>query len=80
MNEAVSRLKEELTVKLSCFKTCKEGFVVKNILKPVQNQLSIHPNSNHKKIEVTTPGNVVHPQLYNTIKTWRQAKGAEIHL
>jgi ribonuclease D len=33
-----------------------------------------------KKIEVTTPGNVVHPQLYNTLKSWRQAKGAEIHL
>ncbi len=81
VNDAVSRLKEELTVKLSCLKTCKEGFAVKKYLEArAKSAIDTPEHKIAKKIEVTTPGNVVHPQLYNVLKSWRQAKGGELHL
>lgn len=81
VNDAISRLREELSIKLSCLRTCKHGFRVKDYLEArAKSSIEMPESKSAKKHEVFTPGNVVHPKLYNALKSWRQAKAEEAGL
>jgi Sec-independent protein translocase protein TatA len=80
VSEAVNRLREEIKVKLACFHACREGFRVKDYLSArakasmdMPEISGIHP----KKNEPALPGQVLHPRLYNSLKSWRQARAGE---
>lgn len=80
IHDAVGRLRDELSIKLSCFKTGKEGFVVKNYLEARAKAAIEIPDikSVSKKYEIATPGAIPHPKLYETIKSWRQTRAKEM--
>ena len=82
VNEAVKRLRDELTVKLSCLKVCKDGFMVKKYLESRAKASIETPEIKYsgKKPDIPTPGNIPNPKLYNTLKNWRQAKAKEASL
>jgi hypothetical protein len=82
VNEAVKRLRDELTVKLSCFRVCKDGFIVKKYLEARAKASIEIPEikTGSKKPEILTPGNIPNPALYNSLKNWRQAKAKEASL
>ncbi|MFH1288462.1 MAG: HRDC domain-containing protein [bacterium] len=79
VEEALGRLVEEAAVKLTCFESCREGFIVNNVLiakakasirkperKPVEKIADTHP-----------PSYIAHPELYSNLKTWRDNKANE---
>ncbi|HEX3010356.1 MAG TPA: helix-turn-helix domain-containing protein [Bacteroidales bacterium] len=82
INDAISRFREDLTVKLSCLKTCKEGFVTKKYLQ-ARAKASIdipEPKPATKKPDIVIPGNVADPKLYQVLRNWRQQKAEESNL
>lgn len=82
VNEAVKRINDESTIKLSCLKACKDGFIVKKYLE-ARAKSSIEgaeTKQTHKKSEIQTPGNIPHPKLYNNLKNWRQAKAKDANV
>jgi hypothetical protein len=82
VNDAVSRLREELLVKLSCFKVCKEEFNVKKYLEARAKASVDIPEVKTlpRKAEFSSSGNIPHPKLYNSLKSWRQKKAEEADL
>lgn len=81
VNDAVSRLREELTVKYSCFLACKDGFSVKKYLEArAKSSIDLPEPKALKKLEIKTPGNIVNPILYNALKSWRQTRASEANL
>lgn len=79
INDAVNRLREELMVKLSCLKVCREEFNVKKYLEARAKASVDVPEVKtlSRKPESSSPGNIPHPRLYHSLKAWRQKKAEE---
>ncbi len=82
VNDAVSRLRDEINIKLACFKMVKEGFVVKKYLESRAKATIDVPEvkSSHKKSEIQSPVNLTHTKLYTVLRNWRDAKAKQADL
>jgi hypothetical protein len=85
--EAVSRLKEETIVKLSCLKACTDGFIVKTYLEARAKAAIEKPEATtqakNPKNTSSTQGesqSIKHPALYTLLKKWRNATAEALNL
>lgn len=84
VNNAISKFTEELHLKQETLKACVDGFSVVRYLS-AKAKASIEPPASAKKrsersslpAKVTVSSDVLHPELYNSIKRWRYELATE---
>lgn len=82
LKNALDSLTREATFKTACLEACHNGFVVKDYL-DAQAKASIDEGTRkvvRKKETPITDAGLTHPELYERIKTWRNAKVKELDL
>lgn len=87
VNNAISKFTEELHLKQETLKACKEGFSIARYLS-AKSKASIEPPAAAKKrserssqpAKVTVSSDILHPELYNSIKRWRHELATEKEL
>ena len=82
VNDAVGKLQEDVTVKLACLKGCAGGFNVKSYME-IRAKAAIElpeKKLKNKVSNITSDNFVAHPELYKTIKTWRNHKADELNV
>lgn len=87
VNNAISKFTEELHLKQETLKACKEGFSIARYLS-AKSKASIEPPAAAKKrserssqpTKVTVSSDILHPELYNSIKRWRYELSTEKEL
>jgi len=80
VNEALERLRKEVTVKTACLNTVKTGFTVSRYLEKRAMAL-IEPPPSRKRKEKTErepSASVEHPVLFSRIKEWRNRRAGEL--
>ena len=84
VNNAISKFTEELHLKQETLKACVDGFSVVRYLS-AKAKASIEPPASARKrserssqpAKVTVSSDVLHPELYNSIKRWRYELATE---
>ncbi len=79
MKNALENLLHEARFKTACLEACHNGFVVKEFLR-AQAEASIEgstPKKQRKRKAPVADSSLRHPELYERIKQWRNAKVAE---
>ncbi|PKP18454.1 MAG: helicase [Bacteroidetes bacterium HGW-Bacteroidetes-21] len=79
ISETESLLNEELDKKISCLKSCHNGFDLYAFLQ-VRAKTEIGNDSiksSARKIGEKQRKDIIHPELYNTLKKWRDKKAQE---
>ncbi len=87
VNNAIGKFTEELHLKQETLKACKEGFSVARYLS-ARSKAAIEPPASAKKrserssqpAKVTVSSDILHPELYNSIKRWRYELATEKEL
>ena len=80
LNNAITRLKEDIHVKLVCLEESKNGFDVRKFLKTrAKAAVGNQPVSKKKKQQKAdpVPNKVDHPNLFQLLKAWRHEKATE---
>jgi hypothetical protein len=82
IEEALDRVRSELTVKLACFDSMKSGFQITKYLEArAKSAVEIPPGKKRLPVsEDFTPGNVKHPGLFKILKEWRSRKAKELNV
>lgn len=82
LTEAVDKLEEECKVKTVCMQTCKEGFVVKDLLEARATAYIDKTKAKESKHNTESKASefISHPALYNELRAWRNAKAVELNL
>lgn len=84
VNNAIGKFTEELHLKQETLKACKEGFSIARYLS-AKSKASIEPPAAAKKrserssqpAKATISSDILHPELYNSIKRWRYELATE---
>lgn len=87
VNNAISKFTEELHLKQETLKACKEGFSIARYLS-AKSKASIEPPTAAKKrserssqpAKAIISSDILHPELYNSIKRWRYELATEKEL
>jgi hypothetical protein len=82
VNDAVTKLNEDSHLKLACLKACKDGFGVKKYM-GIRAKSAIEPVEKNPKNQVSpfaSEGLIPHPDLYKTLKNWRNQKAADLNV
>lgn len=87
VNNAISKFTEELHLKQETLKACKEGFSIARYLS-AKSKASIEPPAAAKKrserssqpAKAIISSDILHPELYNSIKRWRYELATEKEL
>lgn len=87
VNNAISKFTEELHLKQETLKACKEGFSIARYLS-AKSKASIEPPAAAKKrserssqpAKAIISNDILHPELYNSIKRWRYELATEKEL
>lgn len=87
VNNAIGKFTEELHLKQETLKACKEGFSIARYLS-AKSKASIEPPAAAKKrserssqpAKATISSDILHPELYNSIKRWRYELATEKEL
>jgi hypothetical protein len=82
IKEIINHLIEESVIKLSCFKVCQSGFKVKEYLetRAIAAIEKTETKQVSSKDEKHVPYSIAHPQLYASLKDWRNEKADELDL
>ncbi|MDP4182481.1 MAG: helix-turn-helix domain-containing protein [Bacillota bacterium] len=73
LENALERLEKVLLVKLGCFKECQNGFNVNDYLSArAKASIEKPPQKTTLKSKESAPKNINHPELYSSLKKWRQ--------
>jgi hypothetical protein len=81
--DILGRLLEDTSVKTACLKACQTGFTVKSYLETrAKASLEKYTLKSDTKAPVTeqVSDKILHPLLYNTLKSWRNAMATELGL
>jgi nucleoside-triphosphatase THEP1 len=82
MEEAITKLELDITIKQTCLKSCSNGFTTKVYLE-ARAKASIEepakPYERKGRDEAFT-GMIAHPELYTLLKRWRMAKALELNI
>jgi len=79
VEEAIDQLIRQVQIKLACLKACAQGFSIQTYL-TVRAQASVDTRSarhRHRAKDQEPAVDVAHPDLYQRLKAWRQAKAHE---
>lgn len=84
VNNAIGKFTEELHLKQETLKACKEGFSIARYLS-AKSKAAIEPPAAAKKrserssqpAKATISSDILHPELYNSIKRWRYELATE---
>lgn len=84
VNNAIGKFTEELHLKQETLKACKEGFSIARYLS-AKSKASIEPPTAAKKrssqpAKAIISSDILHPELYNSIKRWRYELATEKEL
>ncbi|NQV34778.1 MAG: helix-turn-helix domain-containing protein, partial [Phycisphaeraceae bacterium] len=79
VEEAIDQLIRQVQIKLACLKACAQGFSIQTYLTVrAQASVDMHAAKSRRRARDQKPAvDVVHPDLYQRLKTWRQAKADE---
>ncbi len=79
LNNAINNLKQETGFKYQTLSACKKGFVVKEFIKAkAKAAIEEPPRTKKKRKAEPVSTHVEHPELYERIKHWRNAKVDEL--
>ena len=80
VNDVMEKLLEEANIKLSCFKVSRDWFFVKNYLETRAKAAIEIPEIKPplKTPEKFIPGDLIHQELYDLLKQWREIKSQEL--
>ncbi len=79
-NDAVGKLSNDATLKSACLKGCFDGFQVKKYME-VRAKAAIEPSGAklNGKVSAYTPDSyIAHPDLYGTLKSWRNQRADDL--
>ncbi len=81
VTNAINRVEEEAGYKQLCLESCKQGFEVKSYIEARAKAAIEKPVTKRAKKQAKTPVsiNVEHPELYQRLKHWRDAKVEELN-
>lgn len=82
VNDAITKLSEDVHLKLTCLNGCKDGFFVKNYME-IRAKAAIEPVGQKPKFKTALPspdGLMPHSDLYKALKTWRGDKADELNV
>lgn len=82
VNDAFNKVKEELSVKLSCLDVSKSGFNIKTYLE-AKAKASIEipgPKKHKEKPMQDFDGSIAYPALYNRLTLWRNNKAKSLNV
>ncbi len=79
IGNALSNLKKEIAVKIAGVQCCAKGFTPSNFLRAVSAaEIDFTPEKEKKRqLPTYTESDVVHPELFQTLKDWRSCKARE---
>ena len=82
IKDVTDKLLTEALFKLSCLRACQNGFVVKNYLQAkakasIDDKVVKKPT--RRKTFEQVSASISHPELYQQIRTWRDAKADELN-
>ncbi len=79
IGNALSNLKKEIAVKVAGVKCCEKGFSPSNFLRAVSAaEIDFSPEKEKKRPPPEyTESDIVHPELFQTLKDWRSRKAGE---
>ena len=80
LNDAVKKIKQEAGYKYLSLRACRKGFVVKDFIEAKAKAAIEEPaiKKPKKRASAIISTNVEHPELYERIKHWRNAKADEL--
>ena len=82
VNDAVTRLSDDVTLKQACLVGCRDGFNVKNFM-TIRAKAAIEPSEKKLKSQTTSYSSeslVAHPLLYKNLKVWRNQKADDLNV
>ena len=82
VNDAIARLNDDARLKLACLIGCKDGFSVKKYME-IRAKSSIEPTEKKPKFKgalLSPDGLIPHPDLYKTLKNWRNQKAGDLNV
>ena len=82
VNDAITRLNDDAHLKLACLIGCKEGFSVKKYME-IRAKSSIEPTEKKPKFKgasLSPDGLMPHPELYKSLKIWRNQKADDLNI
>ncbi len=81
ITNAINRIEEEAGYKYLCLESCKQGFEVKSYIEARAKAAIEKPVTKQTKKKAKKPVNinVEHPELYQRLKHWRDAKVEELN-
>ncbi len=79
IENALSNLKKEITVKIAGVQCCEKGFTPSSFLRAVSAaEIDFIPEKAKKRLPPAyTESDVAHPELFQTLKDWRSRKAGE---
>ena len=81
LNKIKTTVEEEALFKINCLKSCEKGFFLKEYLSDrAKASMDEKPAKKRKPQKFEVPVDIINPELYNLIKSWRDemAKDADI--
>ena len=82
VNDAVAKLNNDSNLKLACLNGSRDGFAVKKYME-IRAKSSIEPAEKKQKNKVSpfaSDGLIPHPDLYKTLKSWRNQKADDLNV
>lgn len=82
VNDAITKLSDDVQLKLACLNGCKAGFSVKNYME-IRAKSAIEPATTKPKFKsaiASSDGLMPHPDLYKALKAWRGDKADELNV
>ncbi len=82
LNDTVKKLSEEVKLKNACLEACNDGFSVKTQLedRAIAAIEKTTPKVSAKAVKPEQSDKIPHPELYNTLRAWRNAKADELNI
>ena len=80
LNAALKKLMEDASFKYLCLQACEKGFVVQDYIEAKAKAAIDEPASKKPKKKTKEPVDktIAHPELYDRLKHWRNAKADEL--
>ncbi len=82
LTDTVKKLSEEINLKNVCFQACTEGFSIKSQLeaRAIATIEKTTPKVSAKAVKIEQSDKIPHPEVFNTLRAWRNAKADELNI
>ncbi len=82
LKDTVSKITEEIKLKIVCMEACADSFTVKKLLDARANAVieKALPKTSGKVVKAEQSDKIPHPELYEILRAWRSAKADELNV